>query len=369
MRCRSGRSGQQGAVRVAATFTVLLFLGFVASTAVAGPSAAPAQAITSVLPTITTTLPISTPLPPITTTLPKVTTTVKVTTTLPKVTTTLPKVTTTPPKVTTQTPPTPHDHAEDYDCGPEDGPDQPYHCAELGHVGTGWNDPVTPEPNVSAGTVRATSGPAAAGMSTPPRRVAAVPRLQRLRTFAAPDPSSSCTARKRGAFRFSCSAFATGGGFGSPWSKLSLALSSRWPFHGARPRWRQPLPLQRSRSRRKPLPGGTYQIGLRARRGRLLRVTIAIFDSVVSSPSVVAAAKKRNVCGASTSFSSSQGFDLGGVDGKGRQPPSRPRRVYRIMFSASMSPGWRHKGCSRKSPRARLGQSRWVWRYSFSVWR
>jgi hypothetical protein len=66
----------------------------------------------------------------------------------------------------------------------------------------------------------------------------------------------------------------------------------------------------------KPLPGGTYQIGLRARSGRLLRVTIAIFDSVISSPSVVAAAKKRNVCGATTSFSSSPGFDLGGVEGK-----------------------------------------------------
>jgi hypothetical protein len=64
----------------------------------------------------------------------------------------------------------------------------------------------------------------------------------------------------------------------------------------------------------KPLPGGTYQIGLRARRGRLLRVTIAIFDSVVSSPSVVAAAKKRNVCGATTSFTTSLGFDLSGVE-------------------------------------------------------
>jgi hypothetical protein len=66
----------------------------------------------------------------------------------------------------------------------------------------------------------------------------------------------------------------------------------------------------------KPLPAGTYQIGLRARRGRLLRVTIAIFDSAASSPSLVAAAKKRNVCGATTSFSSSLGFDLGGVEGR-----------------------------------------------------
>jgi hypothetical protein len=66
----------------------------------------------------------------------------------------------------------------------------------------------------------------------------------------------------------------------------------------------------------KPLPSGTYQIGLRVRRGRLLRVTIVIFDSVVSSPSVVAAAKKRNVCGTTTLSSSSLGVHLGGVEGK-----------------------------------------------------
>jgi hypothetical protein len=45
------------------------------------------------------------------------------------------------------------------------------------------------------------------------------------------------------------------------------------------------------------LPTGTYQIGLRTKRNRLLRVTIAIFDAPVSSLSAVAAARKRNVCG------------------------------------------------------------------------
>lgn len=77
----------------------------------------------------------------------------------------------------------------------------------------------------------------------------------------------------------------------------------------------------------KPLPGGTYQIGLRARRGKLFRVTIAIFDSAVTSPSLVAAAKKRNVCGATTSFSASQGFDLGGVEGRSAAAESPSSRV------------------------------------------
>jgi hypothetical protein len=57
----------------------------------------------------------------------------------------------------------------------------------------------------------------------------------------------------------------------------------------------------------KRLPAGTYQLGLRTRRGRLLRVTVAILDSA-GSPSAVRAARKRNVCGASTSFSFSFSF-------------------------------------------------------------
>jgi hypothetical protein len=68
----------------------------------------------------------------------------------------------------------------------------------------------------------------------------------------------------------------------------------------------------------KRLPAGTYQIGLRTRRARLLRVTIAIFDSAVGLPSAAAAARKRNVCGATTSFSfsSSLGFVPPVVEGR-----------------------------------------------------
>src|SRR5207248_5495432 len=60
----------------------------------------------------------------------------------------------------------------------------------------------------------------------------------------------------------------------------------------------------------KRLPAGTYQIGLRTKRGRLLRVTIAIFDAPISSTSAVAAARTRNVCGATAFLSSLPGFSL-----------------------------------------------------------
>jgi hypothetical protein len=53
----------------------------------------------------------------------------------------------------------------------------------------------------------------------------------------------------------------------------------------------------------KKLPAGTYQIGLRTKRNRLLRVTIAIFDVPVASPSAIAAARKRNACGSTAPFS------------------------------------------------------------------
>ncbi|CAN5355235.1 hypothetical protein BH18ACT12_BH18ACT12_07280 [soil metagenome] len=81
----------------------------------------------------------------------------------------------------------------------------------------------------------------------------------------------------------------------------------------------------------KRLPAGTYQIGLRTRRGALLRVTIAIFDSAVGSPSAVAAAGKRNVCGATTSFSTTLSFGPIGVEGRsasaGQLASSGSRRV------------------------------------------
>ena len=88
----------------------------------------------------------------------------------------------------------------------------------------------------------------------------------------------------------------------------------------------------------KRLPAGTYQIGLRARRGRLLRVTIAIFDSAVRSPSAVAAARKRNVCGATTSFSSYLSFPPTGVEGRsatgGSSSPSGSNHVLGVDVTA-----------------------------------
>jgi hypothetical protein len=87
----------------------------------------------------------------------------------------------------------------------------------------------------------------------------------------------------------------------------------------------------------KRLPAGTYQIGLRTRRGRLLRVTVAIFDSVVS-PSAVAAARKRNVCGATPSFSTSLGFVPPVVKGRsaaaGSSSSSGSNHVLGVDFNA-----------------------------------
>lgn len=58
------------------------------------------------------------------------------------------------------------------------------------------------------------------------------------------------------------------------------------------------------------LEPGTYQVGLRSKRGRLLRVTIAIFDDPVASPSAVATARERNVCGSTGAFASFPGSTL-----------------------------------------------------------
>jgi hypothetical protein len=60
------------------------------------------------------------------------------------------------------------------------------------------------------------------------------------------------------------------------------------------------------------LDPGTYQIGLRSKRGRLLRVTIAILDAPVAAPSAVATARKRNVCGSTGAFASFPGLSLPG---------------------------------------------------------
>ena len=58
------------------------------------------------------------------------------------------------------------------------------------------------------------------------------------------------------------------------------------------------------------LEPGTYQVGLRSKLGRLLRVTIAIFDDPVASPSALATARKRNVCGSTGLFASFPGSTL-----------------------------------------------------------
>ena len=89
----------------------------------------------------------------------------------------------------------------------------------------------------------------------------------------------------------------------------------------------------------KRLPAGTYQLGLRTRRGRLLRVIVAIFDSA-GSPRAVAAARKRNVCGATTSFSfsSSLGFVPPAVEGRsaaaGPSSSSGSNHVLGVDFAA-----------------------------------
>jgi hypothetical protein len=86
------------------------------------------------------------------------------------------------------------------------------------------------------------------------------------------------------------------------------------------------------------LPAGTYQIGLRTRRGRVLRITLVIFDSAFSSPAAVAAARQRNVCGANAALAAQSafaplepfaaaGFVLAGAGGTSAPavPPSTPR--------------------------------------------
>jgi hypothetical protein len=80
----------------------------------------------------------------------------------------------------------------------------------------------------------------------------------------------------------------------------------------------------------KRLDPGTYQIGLRTTRGRLLRVTIAIFNGHAISPSAVATARKRNVCGSTAAFSTLPGFTL--------QPPVQGRFATAAATSSRSNP-------------------------------
>jgi len=324
--------GYSKAVKRAAALTPLLLLGFLASTAVPGRSAEPAL-ITTALPTITTTLPVSTTVPkvtttlPVSTTVPKVTTTLPVSTTVPKVTTTLP-VSTTVPKVTTTLPKT---------------------------------DPTT-------ATTTAATSPLSAGLG------AMFPSLQNGGSFLSGGNGSAAPGAA------SASLFSASSGGPSAASPAVTRLHSSRPFlvlngpkarrsailvfhlrHAGRVRFTvvEVFPLCRvvgvftvrghaglnrfrfkGRVHGKRLPAGTYQIGLRTKSARLLRVTIAIFDSVVGSPSAVTAARKRNVCGATTSFSfsSALGFGPTVVEGRsaaaGSSSPSGTKHVLGVDVTA-----------------------------------
>jgi hypothetical protein len=86
------------------------------------------------------------------------------------------------------------------------------------------------------------------------------------------------------------------------------------------------------RVRGKRLPAGTYQIGLRTKRGRLLRVTIAIFDAPVRSSAAVASARKRNVCGATGTFGSLPGLTLlPPVEGKSAAAASASENKHHVL--------------------------------------
>jgi hypothetical protein len=87
----------------------------------------------------------------------------------------------------------------------------------------------------------------------------------------------------------------------------------------------------KGRVRGKLLPAGTYQIGLRTKRGRLLRVTVAIFDAPVSSAEV-ASARKRNVCGATAAFSPFPGLTLlPPVEGKSAAAASPSTNKHHVL--------------------------------------
>jgi hypothetical protein len=228
---------------------------------------------------VTTTGPVSTTLPKVTTTLPVSTTLPKVTTT-PPVSTTLPKVTTTRPKLT-KTPP------------------------RLRPPQRRTTRPVSPTlPKITI-TVPKTVSPTLLRITTTAPETLSTPPPQPFLVLNGPKAQRSATLvfrlRHAGRVRFTVVEVFPHCRVVGSFTVRGHAGINRFRFNG--------------RVHGKRLPAGTYQIGLRTSHGRLLRVTIAIFDSVVS-PSAVVAARKRNVCGATTSFSSSPGFGLTGVEGR-----------------------------------------------------
>lgn len=297
-------------VRRAATLAVVLLLGFLATMAIPGRSAVPQVTISTTLPPISTTLPVSTTLPTVPTTLPVTTTIPKVTTTIPKLTTTLPvttaipKVTTTLPQVTTALPrPT-------------------------------TTSSVTTVPSKTATSAVSTAGAIATGV-VPSSGSSAGGAL-----LFAPPPSGSSSTQPSAA---SASLFTASAGAPAAGSRAVISLRTARPFlslHGPKAhraailvfRLRQAARVRftvvevyprcrvvgsftvqghlgvnrfrfNGRVHGTKLSTGTYQIGLRTKRDRLLRVTIAIFDAPVASPSAVAAARKRNACGSTAVFS------------------------------------------------------------------
>jgi hypothetical protein len=90
----------------------------------------------------------------------------------------------------------------------------------------------------------------------------------------------------------------------------------------------------------KHLPSGTYQIGLRSKRGRLFRVAIAVFDGPVTSSSAIAMARRRNVCGATLAFSPFTGstlrppIDAGSATAVGISTKSSPSHVLGVDVTA-----------------------------------
>jgi hypothetical protein len=302
---RFTRFGHCQDVRSAAGLTILLALGFVASTAVAGRSTAPTLTITTTLPQITTTLPVSTTLPQITTTLPvnttvpQITTTLPVSTTVPKITTTL-AVSTTVPKITTTLP-----------------------VATTAPISTALPKTATTSPTTAASTVAG----AGAGVTLLPGgngSGSSAPGAASAGLFTSspggPSAASMAVTHLRSSQRFLV--------LHGPKGRRSTILTFRLR-HAGRVRFTvvQVFPRCRvvgfftvrghagvnrvrfnARLHGRQLPVGTYQIGLRTRRGTLLRVTLAIFDSPASSPSAVAAARKRNVCGATAAFAANGPF-------------------------------------------------------------
>jgi hypothetical protein len=336
--------GYSRAVKRAAALTPLLLLGFLAGTAVPGWSAEPAL-ITTALPTITTTLPVSTTVPkvtttlPVSTTVPKVTTTLPDSTTVPKVTTTLP-VSTTVPRVTTSLP---------------------------GSTTVPKVTTTLPKTDPTTATTTAATSPLSAGLG------AMFPSLQNGGSFLSGGNGSAAPGAA------SASLFSASSGGPTAASRAVTRLHSSRPFlvlhgpkarrsailvfhlrHAGRVRFTvvEVFPLCRvvgvftvrghaginrfrfkGRVHGKRLPAGTYQIGLRTKSARLLRVTIAIFDSGVGSPSAVTAARKRNVCGTTSfSFSSALGFGPTVVEGRsaaaGSSSPSGTKHVLGVDVTA-----------------------------------